>query len=320
VTSPSLSDIASQLGFDAELADNPRVLQKAISDAMRELQSKPALDVHERYAQLTQAYGEVQMLIIASDSNVDKIKTTPSTDLIAIPSTIMSSLLQIIEKEQDRATPSGAPKPNAEVELRESRASLRLEASKDFRNGRTYPFAGIGAAIAVAWSAREPLGITDLQVPDPIYLLGAASGIAITALVYKVANDNQNHDELILDAFYDVELQEVALGSIARRRRTSIGLGNFMSALQMQADRAPNLNLERMPSLRQRRRTISRRFLSAIFGSHFGSTVDLQRGLRDAATLGLERFVAAGILKKKLDDNGIDTVFELTRERELGDD
>jgi hypothetical protein len=291
----TLADITSRLGFDSELAEDPRALRKAILQAINELGSADADETRDWHTQLITALLEVQSITASDNGAATSAVAKTSQELVAIPVETMSSMLRLIKnREQNQPVPDSAPEQKVEVQLRESRASSRIEATKDFRKSRTYPFAGLSGAIAVAWGAREPLGITDLQVPDNFYIIGAAAAIALAACGYWVVHRNQEHDERILDALYETEVQEAALAALADDEDFLFDKSAYVVALRHEVERG------------------SLFYAIRGFRPRLGSTVNLLAALRDAATLGLDRFEAAGTLNKK--QNGVSTVYEIPDE------
>lgn len=262
---------------------------------MRELGPANVDEHHDRYAALTNAFTEVQSITASNNENASSEVARTSQELVARSLDNLSSALRLFEiREQNQAFSDSTPERKVEVELRESRASSRIEATKDFRKSRTYPFAGISGAIAIAWGAREPLGITDLHVPDLVYFAGAAAGIVVAAVGYWVVHANQERDERVLDTLYETEVQEAALTSLAEHGHFLFDKSAYVGALRGEVEDMGYVHLFRH------------------FRPRLGSTVNLIGALRDAAALGLDRFVAAGTLNKK--QNGVGTVYEIPDE------
>jgi hypothetical protein len=242
---------------------------------MRDLQSaEPQPDRHERQVALVGALGDLDGL------------ATPSKEVVVIPAELMTALVQQLGRSTNPVNANKKEDPT--VKLRESHASSRLQATKDFRQSRTLPFTGLGVVIAGVWAAREPLGITDLAIDPVVYFGGAVAVITFSAMSWVLIRINQRVDEHKLDELYEPEVQEAALMRLMEIREYEFSARQFQQVLAMEVG-------------------VDRRRAGRI-----GSTVDLTQGLRDAAVLGLDRLVEACIIRRV--QRGVMTVYEVPEE------
>ena len=235
------------------------------------------LDQQERRRDLTLGLSELE-------------QDRPSSELVALPAPSVTALTRLVENSVS-PTDEADREEKAATRLQESRTSSHIAATRDFRNSRTFPFAGLGGAVVGLWALRVPLGITDLSFLTPVdYFLGASVLLIVIAVGYFFANRSQRRDEQVLDALYDPDVQDHALEDVVARGDLLFHSSRFERSLEIAA------------SYRFRRRLPVRR-------RSLGSKVDLNRALRDATLLGLDRFVAAGILRRV--KAGVSTVYEV---------
>ncbi|QWS32606.1 hypothetical protein [Curtobacterium aetherium] len=276
MSSSHIAAKAEELGFTPEDGTNAEALQRAIRRELVGLQEYDLdLDRKDRQQQLTDALSELSTEI------------SPSRQLVPIPADVLTDLVKLAGRPGDQVGGTD-PENTATIRLQESRASSRIEATKDFRNSRTFPFAGLGAVIAGLWALREPFGITDVMFLSSYgYFISAAAIFVLIALGYLVASSSQRRDERTLDYLYDPDTQERALAEVVNERNFVFHSRDFQQALKEQIFLSSLSFFFPFLPLRRRR----------LLGS-LGSKVDLARALRDATMLGLDRFVAAGILRR----------------------
>ncbi|MCJ1702133.1 hypothetical protein MT356_20675 [Rathayibacter festucae] len=257
------AEIAHSLGLTVEETPTVDNVKRAILRELRDLQEAHQTPEDEsRRLKLMEALSELEQ------------RDTPSTDLVQVPAELITAITRLAENLAPRAEDSVQA---ATRKMEDSRASLRLNATKDFRNSRTLPFTGAIAAIVVVWGLREPLGVGALVVPTEVFLTLA---VVLTLLIISVAWLAflvQHRDERILDELYNVELQEIALAETP----SEFGIAEFEHRL--------------VENLRQYH---PRRVFRTSYSPLALSKVDLRRALRDAAILGIERFIEAGYVRR----------------------
>jgi hypothetical protein len=264
VPSTSPAAAAASLGLDASAGQDFKTLRSAIR---REL-----FDLRQYEPDLSLAQETRQRELTEAAHNLPRDEVT-STELVPVPSELVDALVRLVDNS--KIDPAGPVREAAATDkLQASKASTRIVATKDFRNARTVPFAALSGAVAAVWGLRESLGITDILILTPAgYLAGAVGAICIIGSGYFVVRKGQQSDERTLDLLYDTDVQEEALRVLSEGDFPVFRAWDFTFALARAARRL---------SLR----------------AHPASTVDLQRAARDAALLGLDRFVEAGILDR----------------------
>lgn len=245
--------IVDEVGVSVE-DDTPAALEKAVLRALARLQQEPMLpEDAARRLTLTEALQSIQ---------VERERRT-STELVPLTP---HDLVEVVSAAVKASSPTSSP----EEKLRKGAHVARTQSRKDFRNGRVWPFAGIGTVAAFLWSQRATFGI-DLTGIDPLMVATGAgvilSGSAIWLLMSWTATRT---DEWFIRKMFDTTTHLDVLEQVANNGVFT--LSNFRSHLW---DRAVS-----------RRRVPGRR--SPL------SVVDLEGALEEATDLAIERFVNLG--------------------------
>lgn len=266
MNAPDLERLASDLGYNWDGGDQ-KDLERIIERELRDLQIETlSLTQAERRRVLTEAHGRLQKQ--ADDG--------PSTEIVALSPTALGDLVRA-------AVVASSPRPSPEERMRAGAQVAVTQARKDFRNGRTLPLAGSGAAAAFLWSQRATFGVDLTGVGATLFGFGALSALLLACSFLLASWRGQQRDLHRLKSLYSPVTQAAAL--------------RHMSALEFTLDDYRN-HLGRL--------SLDRRFNGGPVHRSILSTVDLESALDDASELALERFTKLRVIEPVVSWTGMD--------------
>lgn len=209
----------------------------------------------------------------------------PSTELVPISPNAIAEIVKAAVMAQN-------PGLSAEDKMRTGVHVTATQAKKDFRNERTWPFAGLGAVVAFVWSQRDALGVDLTGVGSAWWAAGALTTLLMALCWYMLAYRAQRSDERRLRRLYSPSTQGRALRRMfdpptftLDKYRFALWRASCEEHEYVTPDGHP-VDLPRAPQRFRHRTLVS--MLSA---------VDVESAVEDASMLALERFVRLGVIE-----------------------
>ena len=288
----SFVSVGEGLGFTDEFASLDELI-RVIDRELAGLQiPEPSPQQHER-----------QVALLAARHLLTGQNQKPSSELVQL------SMMSAIEKLVDLAVAASRPpasnpttRPDPAVVMRTNVKAAAMQATSDFRRGRTLPFAGVGAIVGAILTARGLFGVGEVQIDPALFYSIAAAALGVSVLGYTFLRFVQNRAERVLRRLYDVEVQEEALELTLRedvRHFLANGIDRRLGRSRYVTQREDEFSPFQRGDYREALAILSglRRSHALPLGLFSLSTVDFDSALDDAAGLALERLIDLNILE-----------------------
>jgi hypothetical protein len=255
-------------------------VKRAIERRLMELQPSTVEETSDEYVRLTAAREFL-------DDEPRVPAGRPGTAMEAVPSQMLDRLVTALVERTTPSEPPPLPAPPPEQRMAVNRREAATKASKDFRNARAIPIAGLGGLVAAVWGTRAAFGVDFSHVGTLVWSIVALGAVGVSMAVFGLARSTQGRAEVALRRLYDPDVQTDALRELLDQQKTFIR-ADYRDALSFLAN---PFSRHRLVPFRRHARLPSRdvhRFQL--------STVDYASALEDAVSLALERFFKLGVL------------------------
>jgi hypothetical protein len=196
----------AEIAADEDLGLGPveptaNAVRRAIDNRLRLLQPETTEHTSVLFRQLVAARVAIDELESADKKGED-------AQLVPITTAALERMLSAIARPTQ---PTEAARSQVNERMQSSRAVAITKASRDFRNYRKLPLAGLSAIAAAIWATRQAFGANLTHIGTIVWSSAAGGFILIAILFLAGLSRIQGEDEEILRRLYDPDVQVDAL-------------------------------------------------------------------------------------------------------------
>lgn len=266
-------------------------VRRAIDEKLRSLQPTTTEQTPELYSRLVDARR-------ALDELKSAVGNGSGAAIIPMPVAAVERLVDAVARlAANNAKPQSSPVDR----MQEARSSALATASRNLRNQRALPLAGLGTVTATIWGTRQAFG-TDLSHVGTLAWAITSGGIILAAfarwiLIHRI----QTHDEETLRREFNPDIQASALRlmkELSQFTRQDFRVALWYRAAYPRLSRRQRVKLDEHMQLMAAGRadfevTFARQNQAVL---SFLSTVDLTDAMDDATQLAVEHFIDMGVI------------------------
>ena len=266
-------------------------VRKAIDEKLRSLQPETTEKTSELYLRLVAARGELDELTSA-------MANAKGAAVVPMPVAAVERLIDAVARV---AINNSEPQSSPLDRMQEARTSALARASRDFRNQRALPLAGLGTVSVTIWGTRQAFGANLSHVGTLAWAIASGAIVLVTVAVWILIYRVQTRDEETLRREFNPDIQASALRlmkDMSQFTRQDFRVALWARAYYPRLNRRQRLKLDQHKQLMASGRvdfevTFARQSQAVL---SFLSTVDLADAMDDATQLAVERFTDMGVI------------------------